>query len=158
MHPVMKKYIIRVIKYFIYVCVLMSVILIALMALKIVDTDINALFRNGYDSLWQIALMFLAVAAIYPRFGFRNMGTTIPGSFAEIRGGIVEYMENRGYKLEYEEGENMTFRLRSPIMRLFRMCEDRITMTRELPGYRIEGLGKDVIRISTGLENKFREQ
>lgn len=154
----MKKYITRVIKYFLYVCIIMAIILGALILLKIVPSDMNELFRNGYDSLWQIALMFLAVAAIYPKFGFRCIGAVIPGSFSEIREGIVSYMQDHGYSLEAEEAENLSFRLRSPLSRMLKMGEDRITMTRELPGYRIEGLTREVVRLVAGLEHKFSEQ
>lgn len=36
------------------------------------------------------------------------------------------------------------------------MLEDRITMTRTLGGFEVEGLTKDVVRIIGGLEYKFR--
>ena len=49
----------------------------------------------------------------------------------------------------------MTFRLRSPLNRLTRMFEDRITMTRELPGFMLEGPSKDVTRLIYGLESRF---
>ena len=50
----------------------------------------------------------------------------------------------------------MTFRLRSKFSALFKMFEDRITMTRELGGFEVEGLTKEVVRIVGGLEYKFR--
>ena len=65
-------------------------------------------------------------------------------------------MENRGYKLESEKGENMTFRNRSILNRITRMMEDRITFTRTLGGFELEGLRKDTIRVIYGLENALR--
>ena len=65
-------------------------------------------------------------------------------------------MESRGYRLESEQEQNLTFRYRSPVNRLFRMFEDRITMTRSISGFEVEGLRKDVIRIVYGLEQKMR--
>ena len=62
----------------------------------------------------------------------------------------------RCYRLESENGESMTFRLRSRFSALFKMFEDRITMTRELGGFEVEGLTKEVVRIVGGLEYKFR--
>ena len=67
-------------------------------------------------------------------------------------------MESKGYKIEHEEGENMTFRNRLFINKLSRMYEDRITFTRELGGFSVEGLRKDTIRIIYGLENAFRSE
>lgn len=152
------KYIVRVFKYFVYVCVLMALILWVLSLLHVVGGDIEAMFRDGYKSVGYIAIMFLAVSAIYPRFGFTHRNAVIPGQYREVRDVIIAYMSDKGYRLESERGEDMTFRLRSPISRLTRMMEDRITLTRELPGYRIEGLTKDVVRISYGLENRFRDE
>ena len=65
-------------------------------------------------------------------------------------------MENRGYRLESENGENMTFRNRSILNRITRMMEDRITFTRTLGGFELEGLRKDTIRVIYGLENALR--
>lgn len=152
------KYIVRVIKYFIYVCVLMTLILWILSLLHIVEGNVETMFRDGYKSIGYIALMFLAVSSLYPRFGFTKRGTVIQGAYSEIRGGVINYMESKGYRLESEEDENLTFRLRSPLARLTRMLEDRITMSRELPGYTIEGPTKDVVRISYGLENAFKDR
>lgn len=151
------KYLVRVIKYFIFICIIMTLIMGALMLSGVVSSDIDALFRNGYDSLWQIALMFLAVSALYPKFGFSKRGAIIPGTYDEIRPGLMDYMTSHGYVLESEDGENLTFRRKSPIHRLTRMLEDRLTFTRELPGFYIEGLTKDVIKIVGGLEYKFRQ-
>lgn len=152
------KYIVRVIKYFIYVCVLMALILWILSLLHIVEGNVETMFRDGYKSIGYIALMFLAVSSVYPRFGFTKRGAVIQGAYSEIRGGIINYMEGKGYRLESEEDENLTFRLRSPLARLTRMLEDRITLSRELPGYTVEGPTKDVVRISYGLENAFKDR
>ena len=67
-------------------------------------------------------------------------------------------MHERGYVLESEEGENMTFRLQSPVMRLFRMLEDRITFTRCGTGFELEGPVKDLVRIASALESRFRPE
>ena len=101
-------------------------------------------------------MLFAFVSAFYPRFGFIKRSAIINGEFSDIRGGIIEYMEARGYRLESENGENMTFRLRSKFSALVKMMEDRITMTREMGGFEVEGLTKEVVRIVGGLEYKFR--
>ena len=150
------KYIVRAIKYFFYFTFVIVIIMSILVMLKLVGPGIETMFRNGYDSLWQIALMFGIVAAFYPMFGFMKKDAIVSGSYDEIKNGIFAYMEEKGYRLEKEDGENLTFRLKNPIHRLSRMYEDRITFTRTVSGFQLEGLRKDVVRIVYGLEYKFR--
>lgn len=155
------KYIVRVLKYFVYVTIIMALILWVLTLLKVVDGDPQVMFRNGYKSLWQIALMFLAVSAVYPRFGFTKRGVRVYGDPAETRPGIISLMEERGYRLEQVSASadgpagTMRFVLRSPLRRALKMWEDRITLTPELPGYTMEGITKDVIRLAATLEYRL---
>lgn len=150
------KYIIRALKYFVYIFVLMSLVLGIMVALGLVSSDINVMFRNGYKSLGQIAIMFFCVACFYPRFGFTKKGAVIPGEYKEIRDDVVKYMEDHKYVLESEQDENMTFRHTSTLSRLLKMYEDRITLTRDYAGFYFEGLTKDVVRLANGIEFKFR--
>ena len=152
------KYLVRVLKYFVFITVVMALILLVLSLLGIVEKDVNAMFRNGWDSLWQIGLMFLVVSAVYPRVGFCRRGARIPGTYEEIRPGLVRYMAERGYEIETEEGENLTFRRKGFLARLGKLLfEDRITFERDRAGYYIEGRTKDVVRIISGLEHIFRD-
>ena len=150
------KYIVRAVKYFFYFSILLIIILTVLVLAHVVDGNVETMFRDGYNSLWQIGLMFAAVSAIYPVFGFVKKEAVIPGEYSEIRDDVVKFMESRGYRLERENGENLTFRSRSIFNRISRMMEDRITFTRSLGGFELEGLRKDTIRIIYGLENAMR--
>ena len=150
------KYIIRAIKYFLYITVLMVLILTILVICGAVSSDINIMFSNGYNSLLKIELMFLCVSLVYPKFGYVKKGTVLPGEYSEIRNDIISFMENHGYRLETEENENLTFRMTSTVKKILRVWEDRITMTRDLAGYIIEGPSKDVIPVAAGLENQLR--
>ncbi|MGM9738324.1 MAG: hypothetical protein ACI3ZT_07940 [Candidatus Cryptobacteroides sp.] len=150
------KYIIRAVKYFFYFSFLLVVFMSILVFAHVVDGNIETMFRGGYNSLIQIAIMFACVSAVYPVFGFVKKSAIIPGEYNEIRDSLISAMEDRGYTLESEDGENLTFRNHSLINRISRMFEDRITFTRELGGYCIEGLRKDTIRIIYALENRFR--
>lgn len=152
------KYLLRSIKYFIMISLLLGAILATLVLLDLSAGDPSEMFRNGWTSVWQIALLFAVFSAIYPKFGYTDREVGIPGEFAEIRDGIVEYMEARGFRLESEEGENMSFRLRSKVNALAKMYEDRVTMTRILGGYSLEGITKEVNRLASGLEYKFKRE
>lgn len=151
------KYIARAIKYFFYYTIILAVIMAALVLFDLVEADPAVMFRQGWKSIGEILLLFGTVAAIYPKFGFTRRTADVPGEYSQVRQGVIDYMENRGYRLENEDGlGTMTFRLRSKASAVTRMLEDRITMTHNLEGFEIEGLTKDVVRIVGGLEYKFR--
>lgn len=150
------KYLIRSIKYFIYFSVLLVVVMAVMVAIGAVDADIEMMFRHGYESLWQIALMLVLIAVTYPFFGFIKKETVVPGEYSEIRQGVIDFMEDRGYTLKGEDGENMVFSQRNVVNRFFRMFEDNITLTRSITGFTMEGLRKDVVRLSYGMEYRFR--
>lgn len=152
------QYLRRAVKYFFYYLIILIIILVALVALKIVEADISVMFRNGYDSLWQIGLMLVFFGGIYPFFGFWKRETVVPGEYSEIRDKVVSYMESRGYVLETEEGENLTFRQRNPVNKALRMYEDRVTLTRSYAGFTMEGLRKDITRLATGMEYRLRNE
>ena len=42
------KYIVRALKYFVYISLIVTIILAVLVALKLVSSDINVMFRNGW--------------------------------------------------------------------------------------------------------------
>ena len=150
------KYIVRAVKYFFYFCILLSAMLAILSVAHVIEGPVEGMFREGYDSLIKIAIMFACVSAVYPLFGFMKKEALIPGEYGEIRDRIIGYMESRGYRLESERDEDMTFRSRSAVTRLLRMFEDRITLTRRVTGFDVEGLRKDVVRIVYGLESALR--
>ncbi len=65
-------------------------------------------------------------------------------------------MEQKGYVLEKEEGENLVFRLSSVAGRISRLGEDRVTFTREIAGFQVEGLNRDIVRLVGGLSYKLK--
>ena len=152
------KYLIRAVKYFFYFAILFSLITTALVLIGAVEGDINAIFEEGYGSLWKIAIFFVIVAAVYPKVGFITTEAETKGSMSDISDEIIEFMKDRQYSLESRNEEMLTFRYNSPAGRLTRMNEDRVTMTPAAQGIRLEGLRKDVIRLATGLEHRFLDK
>ena len=150
------KYIVRAVKYFIYICVLVTIILSVLVLAHFVSSDINVMFKEGWKSVAKIALVFAGIAAIYPLFGYRKLLAGVLGELGGLRDGVVKCMEERGYRLESEDGETMKFRSRSVLNRIFRVWEDRITITKTLGGFEVEGLSRDAARIVPALEYRFR--
>ena len=146
------KYAIRAVKYFVYIVCIVAIVIGALMALGIVESEIDKVFRNGYNSLWQIALMFAALSAFYPLFGYMKKTAQAGGTLAERKAEIVKYMESKNYVLSKEEGETLKFRRRSFLQRLSRSFEDTVTVKQEFGGFELEGIRKDVVILSIGLE------
>lgn len=149
------KYFVRSIKYFFYFAIITSLVLYGLILLGMADSNIESNFEGGYNDFWKMGLFFAAVAAIYPKLGFMNRKLYITPS-QDVMGEAIFYLQEKGYTLETRTEDTMTFRLRSPLSRVVKMCEDRITITRTLDGYYMEGLRKEVIRLASGLEYRLQ--
>ena len=106
------RYLIRSLKYFIWFAVILSITMAIMVGLGLVEADFNLMFRDGIKSIWQIAALFLILALVYPIVGFRKQEAVVSGEYSEVREKVINFMESRGYYLETEEGEIMTFRLR----------------------------------------------
>ena len=63
------KYVLRALKYFLSMTVLLAVVLALLAAFHLVEADIDKMFVSGMKSVWQIALILAVISAIYPKFG-----------------------------------------------------------------------------------------
>ena len=94
------KYIIRALKYFCYLAVFLTLVIGALVLTGFVEADLSKMFVNGYDSLWQMALVLLVLSLIYPRFGFSTRTAHIYGSTEELQPVVGQVMERIGYRLE----------------------------------------------------------
>ena len=150
------RYLIRVVKYFIWFVIILAIMLTILVVLGETEFDPLSMFRDGTKSLWQIAILFFVLALVYPLTGFRKKETIVPGEYPEARDIVIRHMESRGYKLESEEGETLKFRLNSKVGAFFKMFEDRITFEKEPGGFRVEGLRREVVRIISTLEQKIK--
>ena len=149
------KYLIRAVKYFFYFAILTSAIIFALVFIGAVEGDINSIFEDGYESIWKIAVFFTAVAAVYPKLAFINRNIATERDWQDIRQIVSEYMNDRRYVLESENAGSLTFRCRGIASRLSKMYEDRVTVTRTESGLVIEGLRKDVLSLSNGIEYRL---
>lgn len=151
----MKRYIIRSVKYFLYLIIIMTLLLAILVLLGLAEADPAEIFVGGYSSYWKIGLAFLALAAIYPRFGY-SKNEIISG--VELKQLILSVMDSRGYKLRSEEGDTMVFIKRSPLDRALRMWEDAISFTKTEAGYDIEGHTKEMVRCRSAILNVSSEE
>lgn len=149
------KYFIRAVKYFFYFAFLTTLMIVALVLIGAVDGNIDSIFRGGYEAIWKIALFFAVVSAAYPKIGFVTRDVPVDRDWNGIRDEVVEFFRERRYEIESETPLGATFRIRGTAGRLFKMYEDRITVTRRPGGYDFEGLRKDVLRLAAGFETRF---
>ena len=149
------KYLIRSIKYFIYFSLMCTIIVSVLVLTGAVEGNIESIFEEGYTSIGKIAIFFAVVAAVYPKVGFINRGISSDKEWSEVRNDVIEYMKERQWDLESETDGVATFRVRGVALRLSKMYEDRITLTKSAEGYQMEGYRKDVMRLATGLEHRL---
>lgn len=152
------KYFIRTLKYFVYCVVFLTLVLAVLAAAGLVEWNIDTMFNDGIRSVFKIAVMLAAISAAYPAFGFQRRKAIANGSYAERRSEILAVFEERGYVLESESEEGATFRRKGFVQRLFRMYEDRITLTQDFGGFSLEGLRKDVIPLVMRLEYRLSDE
>ncbi len=151
------KYFIRSVKYFIYFCAILAIMVGALVLIGAAEANIETLFRGGYDALWKIAALFAVISAIYPKVGFIRREASVPGSWDDIKGDIRRYMEDNHYDFEKEEAGSMSFRHKGFASRLSRMFEDRIVITPAFGGVTVDGPRKDAIRVATGIEYRMEK-
>ena len=151
------RYLIRALKYYVQLMVILTLIIVILIVAKVVAADISQIFVNGYDSLWQIALLMAVFAGIYPRFGYTSQQVVVPGSDEETLPLVEKVMAAHGYVKETRSDGVLAYRKLSAGTRLLRMWEDRITVTRFVSGYGLEGPGKDVVRLANALRSASEE-
>lgn len=147
------RYLIRAAKYFVQLLIILSLIIAILVVAKVVEADISQIFVNGYDSLWQIALLMAVFAAIYPRFGYVRRPALVPGNDEEAGAVLDRVMVAHGYERESRKDGKLSYRRRSVGDRLMRLWEDRISVERVATGYELEGIGRDVVRLVNALRD-----
>lgn len=182
------RYFIRSVKYFLYLAVLCSLLMAVLVLTHFVPADITKIFGNGWVSIAEIGALFIIFAALYPRIGYTKKSAALPGEWSEVvasvrtfmteRGDYVEESvkpgKNSGAKKATEDGaavnggngnasademeQKICFRAKKLSTRIARTWEDRLTFTPAFGGVNIEGPAKDVARIASALEYRFRQE
>ena len=148
------QYFIRAVKYFFYFAILTSLILLTLVLIGAVEGNIETMFKDGYNAIWKMAIFFVLVAAVYPKFGFLNRRLYIDGDWDTLKNTAITYMAERRYILVSESDNEMTFRCKDITSRISKMYEDFVVLKKVEDGFVLEGLRKDVIRLAAGLEHR----
>ena len=147
------KYLVRSLKYFLYLLIILALVIAALIVTGLVEADFETVFKNGYDSYWQIALVAAVLAALYPRMGYSTRTAHLYGEPADVKARLDHVMDLHGYRLSKDLGEEgLRYVRRSGLSRALKMWEDTLTCRITAPGVEIEGPTKDLVRIVSGLE------
>lgn len=153
----MVKYIIRSVKYLVYFTVMCSIILVLTFHFSVKPEGLTLMDMLLVDgSIYKMLAFFVAVAAIYPALGFQNKPLYV-SNVKEHKKQIVELFENANYVIAEETPVSITFKLRNPFLRVMRLCEDHVKIDFTENPVMIEGLRKDVLRFSRGIEYICRE-
>ncbi len=148
-------YLLRSVKYFIYLAIILTLVLYVLSLAGMTEWDVNVMFTEGTRSVWKIAGMLAVVSLIYPSVGFQRRKAVLSGSWEERRDEIVAVMADKGYVLVSETPEAAVFRSRNIILRIFRMFEDKVVIRQDFGGFELEGLRKDIVRLVMHLEYRL---
>lgn len=146
------RYLIRSLKYFVYYCVFISLILYIMVLAGLAEGNIETMFVNGYKSVMQIALILLVFSAIYPRIGFSKRLCYGQSNVEELKSEIDRIMDGYQYRLLSSEAGQLVYIKRSPILRLLKLYEDKVIISSSLGGVEIDGITKDIVRIKSALE------
>ena len=149
------KYFLRAVKYFIQMSIILALIIGILMLTKMVDTDINKAFSQGWTSVGWIALMLAGFSALYPLLGYRKRTIDASGAGEDPLSKVQEVMEEKGYTLAKQNHNTALFRSRSVYMRITRLGEDGITATLEGGTLTLEGAARDLARLVFPIERKL---
>lgn len=149
------KYFVRAVKYFIYFTILFLIIVAILcVVLNHPLSSFTTLFKEG--AMWQIAVLFAIISAVYPLLGFRRNHITLDGPFSDYEGIIKQTMDDAGFTLESEDGQTMVFRQKRGYMRFTRMWEDAVTFFKGEDRVYVDGPIKDTTRLISNIYYNYR--
>lgn len=150
------KYFIRAVKYLVYFAVLFLIIVAILcVVMHHPLSSFATLFKEG--AMWQIAVLFAVISAVYPSLGFRKNHITLDGPFSDYHDVIMKTMEDADFVLESEDDEKMVFRQKKGYLRFTRMWEDAVTFFKGEEIVFVDGPIRDTTRLISNVYYNYRQ-
>ena len=147
------RYLIRAIKYLIWLLLLVALILALLIGTGTsrygFEETLGELFGSARGAL--MIGMILLLALLYPRFGYTVRA--VRADMAANRDKILKAFEASGYRLESETPEGMLFRAATPLKKATLLWEDAIEVTGDGKYTLLEGVRKEVVKIEFRLKS-----
>ena len=148
----MKKYLIRSVKYFVALCVL----LVAIMALNramgstlTMRETFYVMFHTTRGLLLPVVVVVLALC--YPRFGF--IVRRVEGDTEHDREQIVNAFRSVGFSLRREEEGTLFFRADGFVQKLLLLWEDEIRVSQYGQWIELDGIRRGVARVQYRLDS-----
>ena len=147
----MKKYLLRSLKYFLTLCVLLLALIwlkITYESLPVTMSEMIKIYFSAWNG-WAMAATVVVLSATYPFFGF--VSRKIDGDIVENREQIIAAMEVSGLQLVKEDGCSITFRA-TGLQRITLLFEDEVLVESVGSQITISGHRRTVIRATIRLE------
>jgi len=150
-----KRYLNRVIKYFIYLSIIFILIVGIFSLATNKEFNFYNLFRPGTGI--QLAVFIVVMSLIYPLFGYVTKKVYLNKSYEDDKGTINDIFIKNRYKIECEGKEFTKYRHKSALIRTMRMFEDAIIVDISDNPIKLKGPRKDVFRLSRMIEYATRD-
>ncbi len=150
------RYLIRSIKYFVALCVLM----VGIMALNLstgiaslsLDETFYVMFHTPRGMLLPVAVVLLSL--FYPKFGF--IRRRVEGNMTTYREQLINAMSNVGYSQRSEENGVLRFRADNFVRRLMMLFDDEISVYQAGDEIVLDGNRRGVARVEYRLDSYIR--
>ncbi len=147
----MKRYLLRSLKYFVTLCVLLVALIwlkITYESLPVTMWEMVKIYFSAWNG-WAMAATVVVLSATYPLFGF--VTRSIEGDITQNREQILAAMELSGLRLESENNGSMLFRA-TGLQRITLLLEDEVTVVGCGDKITISGHRRTVVRAAIRLE------
>lgn len=150
------KYAFRVFKYLMFYVILV----VALVAIAYYTSDHRA-DLSFWDVIIQgnpkaLAALIVIFALSYPFIGFSHKNVYFNRAFDTDKEAIINLITDSGYILVSDADNKLTFRQPRIVTRIFRVFEDQIVIDYSDNPLAVDGLRRDVVRLTSHLEYYFR--
>ncbi|MDR1406393.1 MAG: hypothetical protein LBI89_04235 [Prevotellaceae bacterium] len=153
----MKRYPVRALKSIVYFFIIAFLLLALIYFLSVHRTLGFAEFLQRND-LTMMAVFLGFFGLVYPAIGYVTQKTPRSRPFTDSdREAVVNIFTNARFTLTGDDGSVLTFRINNPVARVTRLFEDAITVNYAANPLEIEGLRRDVVRLSRAIERHLRQ-
>jgi len=149
---IMIRYLIRFVKYIIYLSLLASILL----ALVFYLSD-HGDYRYFWELIpasnqWYMALFLLAFAAINPFISYVDRKVYLNQTFSHDREQLIDVILKANYQIKSDSQNQLVFRHKNPLTRFIRMYEDTIILDYSDNPIVLKGQRRDIDRFARSME------
>ena len=140
----MGRYILRAVKYFIKLMILLAIIFALILWSKTTTLSPEGFFTKCFCFLkgQLFSVVIVVWCALYPKIEYVTRRLNIDPE--AHRGRIIEAMHAAGFTLSKEQNGEMIFRADSPFRRIMQLWEDEVTLTPDAEGFTLSGTRRNL--------------